>query len=388
METPSADLRFPLEFPCFGPSPQAVRAAVTGLIRALGKSNPDLRIGWVTDPSERTPVRGPGAGGTAGFTDAPGNAVALSAPSWNSDSWRAALADCDIALTEGRPKPGFPGILVLPDGASAPHHPHESASESDRGAADPNPPGIGGQTGPSGSALLACVASFANPKALPPDVPVFSPDRLNALAALIADHARAALSAVPLYGLVLGGGRSSRMRADKASLDYHGKPQTAHCLELLGAHCERSFLSCRADQAAQPGFAGHPQIHDGFLDMGPLSGILSALKAHRRAAFLVLACDLPFLDARSLEALVAGRDPFKIATAFAGPQNGLPEPLCAIYEPRCYPRALQLMGQGISCPRKVILNSSSRILPAPDFRALLNANDPEAYREARKSLAS
>jgi len=192
----------------------------------------------------------------------------------------------------------------------------------------------------------------------------------------------------PLYGLVLGGGRSTRMRSDKASLIYHGKPQTEHCLDLLSVHCAQSFLSCRSDQSDQPGFSGHPQIHDTFFDMGPLGGILSALKAHPRAAFLVVACDLPFLDGPSLAALVAGRDPSRIATTFAGPQNGLPEPLCAIYEPGCYPRALLLREQGISCPRKVILNSSNRILPAPDLRALLNANDPETYRDALKTLAS
>jgi molybdopterin-guanine dinucleotide biosynthesis protein A len=192
----------------------------------------------------------------------------------------------------------------------------------------------------------------------------------------------------PLFGLVLGGGRSQRMRTDKASLVYHGKPQTEHCLDLLRPHCQQAFLSCRRDQADQPGFAGQAQIHDTFLEMGPLGGILSALRAHRQAAFLVVACDLPFLDAASLAALVAARDPNAIATAFAGPQDGLPEPLCAIYEPGAYARALELLGQGISCPRKLILKSSSRILPAPDVRSLLNANDPETYREALKSLVS
>ncbi len=177
------------------------------------------------------------------------------------------------------------------------------------------------------------------------------------------------------------------MRSDKASLNYHGKPQSEHCLELLRAHCSQSFLSCRRDQADQPGFAGHPQIHDTFLEMGPLGGILSALRAHRQAAFLVVACDLPFLDAAILAALAAARDPEKTVTAFAGPQAGLPEPLCAIYESSAYPRALELLGQGISCPRKVILNSPSRILQAPDLRSLLNANDPETYRNALKALS-
>ena len=343
-----AGIRFPLEFPCFGPSPEAVRAAVAGLARALEELRPGLRIGWVTDPSGREVPASPVSAGRA----------ILTAPAWNADGWRSALADCDLVLTEGRPKPGSPGILILTE---------DVAMVSGVDALQPGADASG--------SLLAVVS------------PSSSRD-LVGLARSILERADAILAQVPLYGLVLGGGRSSRMRTDKASLQYHGKPQTEHCLDLLAAHCAQSFLSCRADQTDQPGFAGLPQIHDSFLDMGPLGGILSALKAHRNAAFLVIACDLPFLDAESLAFLAGGRDPFKIATAFAGPQGGLPEPLCAIYEPRCYPRALQLLGQGLSCPRKVILNSSSRILPAPNPRALHNANDPESYREAIQSISA
>lgn len=189
-----------------------------------------------------------------------------------------------------------------------------------------------------------------------------------------------------LLGLVLIGGRSSRMHSDKAALVYHGKPQAEHCLDLLHTHCHQAFLSCRQDQAGQAGFSGFPQIHDTFLDMGPMSGILSALRAYPGAAFMVIACDLPLLDAASLEALVKARNPSRIATAFTGPQNGLPEPLCAIYEPACYPTLLEFLGRGITCPRKVLMHSSSNLLPPPDLGALVNANDPVAYQEALKFI--
>ncbi len=192
----------------------------------------------------------------------------------------------------------------------------------------------------------------------------------------------------PLYGLVLGGGRSTRMRQDKASLTYHGKPQTEHCLELLAPLCERAFLSCRTDQAQQPGFLGLPQIHDAFLDIGPMGGILSALKAYPEAAFLVIACDLPLLDAPTLTALVNARDPARMATTFKGAQKDLPEPLCAIYEPSAYPRLLQFLGEGVECPRKVLLNSNAAIFPAPNPGSLVNANDPEAYQEALRALGT
>ncbi len=154
----------------------------------------------------------------------------------------------------------------------------------------------------------------------------------------------------------------------------------------IAPFCAQAFVSCRAEQAGESAFAGLPQIHDTFLGLGPLGGILSALRAHPGTAFLVVACDLPFLDAETLRALRSGRDPLRVATAFAGPQNGLPEPLCAIYEPRAYARGLQLLGQGVDCPRKLILNSSTVLLTPPDTRALRNVNDPEELRAARASL--
>ena len=357
----------PLEIPLYGPSPALVRAVVEGLSRALPA---ELRVGLVADPASALVISAPIAGAGPEV-----NRIRLSAPAWNSDSWRAALTDCDLVLTEGRPKPGHPGVLVLGETGHAVQGdlPVTLASAA---------PG-----------LLACVASFAHPDSLPPGIPVFSPDRVGELAALILAHARGLLAAAPLHGLVLGGGRSARMGFDKAALAYHGRPQTEYCLDLLRAHCGRVFLSCRADQAEQPGFAGLPQIHDTFADLGPMSGILSAQRAHPGTAFLVVACDLPYLDSAALAALAEGRDPFKVATAFrnpesAGRQSGLPEPLCAIYEPRAYGRALQLLGQGLDCPRKLILNSSCAILPAPASRSLENANDPEAYRAALKNLSA
>jgi molybdopterin-guanine dinucleotide biosynthesis protein A len=303
--------------------------------------------------------------------------IRLEAPAWDARERRAALSDCDLILSEGRPDPDRPGILVLAGMDQGNTNvtgggPAASAKPAEASFADPARP-----------ALLACIGS-ARPPGLPSTVPVHPADNPAALAALLLEHLRS--RAAPVYGLVLGGGRSERMGTDKAALEYHGKPQTRRCLELLAPFCDQAFVSCRAEQTGEGAFAGLPQIHDSFLGFGPLGGILSALRAHPGAAFLVVACDLPFLDADALRSLKAGRDSLKVATAFAGPQNGLPEPLCAIYEPRAYARALQLMGQGLDCPRKLILNSSAALLTPPDARALRNVNDPGEFREARASL--
>lgn len=189
----------------------------------------------------------------------------------------------------------------------------------------------------------------------------------------------------PLLGLVLGGGQSSRMGKDKASLNYHGKPQIRHALELLASAGIESYVSCRADQSESENFRGLPQIHDRFIGFGPMGGILSALLFRRNAAFLVLACDLPFFDAPSLSALIAARNPAKISTAFLSP-DGLPEPLCAIYEASSYSELLAFVGRGIHCPRKALINSDIQGLAAENPHALANINRPEEYQAALDSL--
>lgn len=189
----------------------------------------------------------------------------------------------------------------------------------------------------------------------------------------------------PLLGLVLGGGQSKRMGRDKTSLVYHGKPQILHTWELLRSVGIEAFVSCRADQSESEGFQGLPQIHDRFLGFGPMGGILSALLSHRDSAFLVLACDLPFLDAESISNLIAARDTSKIATAYLGHEN-LPEPLCAIYEPAAYAALLGFLGQGIHCPRKSLIRSDICAVVPASAHTLANVNRPEEYEEAVREL--
>lgn len=171
-----------------------------------------------------------------------------------------------------------------------------------------------------------------------------------------------------LYGLVLAGGKSSRMGRDKAALEFHGRPQLQVMFELLSGVCERVFVSDRADRPRP----GYPRITDRFEGSGPILGIRSALAEHPDRAWLVVACDLPLLDRPTLDALIAGRDPGRIATAFVSARDGWPEPLCAIYEPSA---ARHLAGHG--CPRKALIQSDARLLPLPNPRALDNVNTPD-----------
>lgn|SRR5688572_4655949 len=197
------------------------------------------------------------------------------------------------------------------------------------------------------------------------------------------------ISAPPLYGLVLAGGRSTRMRRDKAALSYRpGETQIDVAVKLFENRVARVFVSVRAEQSQDPARSKYPQIVDRGGVEGPIAGILSAFAEYPGTAWLVLACDLPFLDARTLEFLIGSRSPDADATAFRSSHDGLPEPLCAIYEPRSAPKLSAHVAAGKNCPRKFLINAETRLLDQPDPRALDNVNTLDEYASAMSAMNS
>lgn len=193
--------------------------------------------------------------------------------------------------------------------------------------------------------------------------------------------------APPVYGLVLAGGRSTRMRQDKAALRYHGRTQLEWAFSLLTPHVERAFISVRRDQQADPVRARFEQIVDTEDNLGPIAGIMAAQALHPQVAWLVVACDLPFLDSGTLEHLLRARAPHRQATAFRSSRDGLPEPLCAIYEPSSREALIAHVRSGKDCPRKFLIGSDVELLDEPNPQALDNINTPEEYGSAMQALA-
>lgn len=183
----------------------------------------------------------------------------------------------------------------------------------------------------------------------------------------------------PLYGLVLAGGRSTRMQRDKAALEYAGRSQLERAVELLTPLVERVYVSVRPDQTADPLRARFAQIVDSGEVEGPIAGIVAAQSRHPDAAWLVLACDLPLLDQETLAHLVRSRRRERQATAYQSSHDGLPEPLCAIYEPASREAIRAHIAGGRDCPRKFLINADAALLSQPEPSALDNVNTPNEY---------
>jgi molybdenum cofactor guanylyltransferase len=191
----------------------------------------------------------------------------------------------------------------------------------------------------------------------------------------------------PVYGLVLAGGKSSRMYSDKAALHYRGRAQLTAAMQLVAPLVARAFVSVRADQVHDPLRAGFAQIVDREADVGPIAGIMAAQAQFADVAWLVVACDLPFLDAGTLKQLMAARDAARAATAYLSSHDGLPEPLCAIYEPASATTLAAYLREGRQCPRGFLLKGDVRLLAAANPHALDNINTRAEYDAAVSALA-
>ena len=180
----------------------------------------------------------------------------------------------------------------------------------------------------------------------------------------------------PLYGLVLTGGRSRRFGRDKAAFEIAGETLLQRTVELLAPLVAELRVSVRPDQVSESHRAAYPLLVDQLAD-GPGAGLLAAHAHAPAAAWLVLACDLPRLNAELLLQLIEARDPGRAATAFRSPVNGRPEPLCAIYEPATLAAFRRQVDAGAKAsPRDLLEAADVALIDAQQPSALTNMNRP------------
>lgn len=134
--------------------------------------------------------------------------------------------------------------------------------------------------------------------------------------------------------VLLAGGRSSRFGSDKAFLDWRGQPlYVAQLRKLASLGPGKLWLSTRPDQPFPEFLEGVARLVDETPGLGPLGGLRSALAASEASFLLVLAVDLPKMEAAFLADLLD-----RGAGAAPRTDRGW-EPLAALY-PRAELRTL------------------------------------------------
>lgn len=140
---------------------------------------------------------------------------------------------------------------------------------------------------------------------------------------------QATLSARPV-GFVVAGGLSTRMGRDKALLPWRGTTLLDHAIARLAAVCTDVRILC--GPAPRYEDRGRSLVVDAVAGGGPLAGLAAGLESAGDAAGLYLGVDLPLVPVALLQALAAAGDD---ADAVVPVTSEGPEPLCALYRPRC-----------------------------------------------------
>ncbi len=184
-------------------------------------------------------------------------------------------------------------------------------------------------------------------------------------------------------GVVLAGGKSSRMHQDKRQLEVDGRTMLEASASLIAAMPQRMISVAPDDDAAFPGFE---TIRDSQPDAGPLEGITRCLRESRQPWTLFLTCDMPLLTDKLLRLFLSY--PKDDADAFLFVAEGRRQTFPLLLRTENAARALQdAMDSG---ERKVQDAIGKRLklktIRAEDFRGfaprmLWNINTPEEYKE-------
>jgi len=176
-----------------------------------------------------------------------------------------------------------------------------------------------------------------------------------------------------IKGILLVGGKSSRMGTDKSELIYHNdQTEKSRLYGILNKVCDETYLSHRAEQNPSSEL---PTIIDP--GNGPLAAISEAATKFPENALLVLACDTPLLTSAELDHLIQQRDPSVMATCYSSIIDNKPEPLCAIYEPTIFPAIIEAIENNQYCPRSLLQKQTIKTITLQNPQALLNANQKQ-----------
>ena len=195
-----------------------------------------------------------------------------------------------------------------------------------------------------------------------------------------------------MIGVVLAGGRSTRLGQDKVRLRLpgDGRDMLARTADLLATCTDGVVISCRAPDAGEETLAlpGIRSIPDAKPGLGPLGGVWSALRELRQP-ILVLSCDLPFMDMPTLRRLIdarGARPPEALMTTFQQAETGFIEALVSIYEPACLPffeeaHARNLRQLNLVIPEKL---QSRVVYTRAEALPFFNINFPGELEQARR----
>ncbi|MBN2807765.1 MAG: molybdenum cofactor guanylyltransferase, partial [Prolixibacteraceae bacterium] len=176
-------------------------------------------------------------------------------------------------------------------------------------------------------------------------------------------------------GIVLSGGKSSRMGSDKGLMLLNGIPLVLRAANLLATIFEEVVISANSPVYEQYNFR---VVADEYLQCGPLGGIHAALKTIDTPLAFVLGCDMPLIDRDLIVSILQHRGLAPVTVPFV---NGKMEPLCALYSKSLLPEIENRLQTGNFKMQDLILSAGYDLVETGESRGFANVNTPDDYHK-------
>jgi len=191
-------------------------------------------------------------------------------------------------------------------------------------------------------------------------------------------------------GVVLAGGRSTRMGVEKALTPLAGRPLVAHVAARFAPQVDALILNANGD-AARFAFLRCAIVADATPNVGcgPLAGVAAALRYAQAQGFDWLAatpCDAPFLPLDLVARLAAAADEKGAPIAVAAGAGGL-EPMFALWSTALAPEVEAALAAGDGGPRRLMTRFGAAQALFADAEAFANLNTPEEFAAAAARLS-
>jgi molybdopterin-guanine dinucleotide biosynthesis protein A len=130
-----------------------------------------------------------------------------------------------------------------------------------------------------------------------------------------------------ITGIILAGGKSSRMGTDKGFLKLNGKKFVQYSIDALKPLVSEIIIV--SDNPKYDSF-GYKRVNDLIKNAGPVSGIYSGLKTSKSIYSLILSCDIPLISREILQKLIDAID--DTSEVIQVESQGKSMPLIALYK--------------------------------------------------------
>lgn len=179
-----------------------------------------------------------------------------------------------------------------------------------------------------------------------------------------------------INGIILAGGKSTRMGTDKALLLHKGLRFIERQYQTLNGICDQIIIS---SNNLDHKIHGAELIRDEIENSGPLAAICTSLKHSNKNLNIVLSCDIPLIETYMLEKLVANWNGEDLVLFKAKDQW---QPLAALYHKSCLKVLENELKQGNLKLTKYIMNLNYNIISVTEEKEqqFLNINTELDYK--------